>query len=243
MNGLALCSGIGGLELGLSQAIPGYRTVCHVEKDPYAAAVLATRIEAGDLFCAPVYSDIRGFDGSPWRGVVDLISAGYPCQPYSWASHRGVRSTEDDPKTLWPEVLRIICEVGPRAVFLENVPAHLQLGFSGVLGGLARAGFACEWGVFSASEVGAVHRRPRLFVLAYANSEGKPLIPKHEEVAGLRVYARPIGWGEVPASVAVGRDDGVPSRMDRLKCLGNAVVPAQADHAFRELYSRIWVAS
>ena len=235
MNGLALCSGIGGICAGLSQAIPGYRTVCHVEKDPYAAAVLATRIEAGDLPSAPIYSDIRSFDGGPWRGVVDLISAGYPCQPYSWASHRGVRSTERDPKTLWPEVLRIICEVGPRAVFLENVPAHIQLGFSGVLGGLARAGFSAEWGVFSAAEVGAVHRRPRVFILAYADSEGKPPVPEYEEVAGIRSHARPISWGEVATSVAVGRDDGVPNRMDRLRATGNGQVPAVARLAFESL--------
>ena len=245
MNGLALCAGIGGLELGLSQAIPGYRTVCHVEKDPYAAAVLATRIEAGDLPCAPVYSDIRSFDGSPWSGVVDLISAGYPCQPFSLAGQRG---GDTDTRHVWPEIARVIREVGPRVVFLENVPGHLSLGFSEVLGDLASAGFNAEWGLFSAAEVGAPHLRNRVFVLAYSKRCDLRVKPGRSRGEGRQGTPLPgfngangESWASWAASTnSSGEDDGVPSRVDRLRCLGNAVVPAQAAHAFRELYRRAY---
>ena len=168
MNGLALCAGIGGLELGIAAALPDYRTVAYVEREAYAACVLAARMEAGDIPPAPIYSDLRTFDGRPWHGVVDLVSAGYPCQPFSVA---GSRSGTDDPRHLWPEVYRIIREVRPRLVFLENVPGHLSMGFGDVLGDLAAAGFNAEWGVFSAAEIGAPHLRKRLFCLAFTDAE------------------------------------------------------------------------
>ena len=124
--GLSLCSGAGGIDLGLTIALPGYRTVGHVERETYAAATLVARMEDASLDRAPVWDDVATFDGRPWRGAVDIVTAGYPCQPFSVA---GKRRGADDPRHLWPHVARIIAEVEPPFVFLENVAHHLRLGF------------------------------------------------------------------------------------------------------------------
>jgi len=116
---LSLCAGVGGLELGLKLAIPGARTVCYVERDSYAAATLVARMADQALDPAIVWDDIATFDGRPWRGRVDLVTAGFPCQPASLAGRR--RGTADD-RWLWPDIVRIIGEVRPQYVFLENVP-------------------------------------------------------------------------------------------------------------------------
>jgi len=124
--GLSLCAGAAGLDLGLALAEPGYRAVGYVERDAYAAAVLVARMEDQTLDRAPVWDDLATFDGRPWRGLVDILSAGYPCQPFSVAGRR--RGTVD-PRHLWPHVARVIAEYGPVWVFLENVPNHLNLGY------------------------------------------------------------------------------------------------------------------
>ncbi|KAA8607565.1 DNA methyltransferase [Salipiger aestuarii] len=162
--GLSLCSGAGGLDLGLTIAMPGYRTVGHVERETYAAAILVARMEEAALDCAPVWDDVASFDGYPWRGAVDIVTAGYPCQPFSVA---GKRRGADDPRHLWPHVARIIGEVGPPFVFLENVAHHLRLGFPEVAGGLVGMGYRLAAGLFTAAEVGAPHKRERLFILAH----------------------------------------------------------------------------
>src|SRR6266850_2765371 len=123
LNGLALCSGVGGLELGLRLALgDSYCTVCYVEREGPATAVLAARMADGSLDEAPVWDDLAAFNGRPWRGVVDLVSAGFPCQPWSVA---GKRRGTDDARWLWPEIARVIEEVEPSLVFLENVPGLL----------------------------------------------------------------------------------------------------------------------
>ena len=162
--GLSLCSGAGGLDLGLTIAMPGYRTVGHVERETYAAAILVARMEEKALDPAPVWDDVASFDGRPWRGVVDIVTAGYPCQPFSVA---GKRRGADDPRHLWPHVARIIGEVEPPFVFLENVAHHLRLGFPEVAGGLVGMGYRLAAGLFTAAEVGAPHKRERLFILAH----------------------------------------------------------------------------
>jgi len=180
LNGLALFAGVGGLELGLAAAIgPRYRTVCYVEGETYVASVLVSQMEKGRLHPAPIWSNVRTFDGEPWRGKVDIISAGFPCQP--WSKAGSLKKTED-PRWLWPDIERIIREVGPQFVFLENVPGLIDGGLSRVLGSLAALGFDAEWACLKASEVGAPHRRERIFILAseaggimaYANSLRQP---------------------------------------------------------------------
>ena len=101
---------------GSPSPLPGYRTVGHVERETYAAAILVARMEDAALDPAPVWDDVATFDGRPWRGAVDIVTAGYPCQPFSVA---GKRRGADDPRHLWPHVARIVGEVEPPFVFLE----------------------------------------------------------------------------------------------------------------------------
>lgn len=140
---LALCAGAGGLELGVQLAVPGAHAVCYVEREAYVAAALVARMEEAALVPAPVWSDLTTFDGRPWRGAVDLVTAGFPCQPWSAAGkHGGV----DDERWLWPDIERILREVRPRRVLLENVPGLIRGGgIEPVAGGLARLGFDAEW--------------------------------------------------------------------------------------------------
>ena len=167
MNGISLCAGIGGLELGISAAIPGFRVVCHVEREATAAAVLVARMEGGDISPAPIWDDIATFDGRPWRGRVDCISGGIPCQPFS---SDGKRRGTDDERHLWPHALRIIREVGPEYVFIENVAGSVRdLGEGLVRPDLEQLGYRTAAGIFTAQEVGAPHRRERLFILAMAD--------------------------------------------------------------------------
>jgi DNA (cytosine-5)-methyltransferase 1 len=168
MNGLAICSGIGGIDLGLSLVVPDYRTVCHVEREAYAAAVLVSRMADASLAEAPVWDDLATFDGKPWRGLVDIVTAGLPCQPYSVA---GKRKGHDDERAIWPEFIRVVEEVQPALVFIENVPGFLAY-FRPVGEELSRLGYEYQAGLFSAAECGAPHRRERLFVLAERKSIG-----------------------------------------------------------------------
>lgn len=163
LSGLSLCAGAGGLDLGLHLAVPCYRTVGYVEREAYAAAALVARMEDAALDSAPVWGDVASFDSKPWRGIVDIIHGGYPCQPFSIA---GRRQGTADPRHLWPHFARIIGECEPRFVFLENVAHHLRLGFPEVAAELVGLGYRLAAGIFAASEVGAPHRRERLFALA-----------------------------------------------------------------------------
>jgi len=122
----------------------------------------------GFLDEAPVWTDITTFDGKPWRGIVDIVTAGWPCQPFSTM---GRRKGEDDPRHLWPHVARITRECRPLVLFGENVANHVKIGFDQVRRELREMGYGCEAGVFSAAEVGPPHGRNRLFVMAYDQSE------------------------------------------------------------------------
>lgn len=189
--GLSLCSGAAGIDLGLIIALPGYRSVGHVERETYAAATLVARMEDASLDRAPVWDDVASFDGKPWRGAVDILSAGYPCQPFSVA---GKRRGADDPRHLWPHIARIIGEIEPPFVFLENVAHHLRLGFPEVATGLVGMGYRLAAGIFTAAEVGAPHRRERLFILA---------IREGDELANpARLLRDPFEWREPDGTAA-----------------------------------------
>lgn len=161
---LALFAGAGGGILG--GKLLGWRTVCAVERDAYAAQVLAQRQNDGILAPFPIWSDVCSFDGKPWNGIVDVISGGFPCQDIS-AAGKGAGITGQR-SGLWKEFARIIGEVGPRFVFVENSPMLTIRGLGVVLGDLAEMGFDAEWGVLSAADVGAPHRRDRIWILAYS---------------------------------------------------------------------------
>ena len=175
---LSLCAGVGGLDLGLRVAQPNARTVCFVEIEAYAAAILATRMEQNALDQAPIWTDLRTFDGKPWRSLVDCITAGYPCQPFSVA---GKQLGDKDPRHLWPDVFRVVREIDPPLCFFENVPGHLRLGFQQVHDDLRSLGYCVKAGLFTAEEVGASHKRERLFILAYRESIfGQYAVPERD---------------------------------------------------------------
>jgi DNA (cytosine-5)-methyltransferase 1 len=163
LNGLALCAGYGGLELGIERVFPSIRTVCYVEGEAYAASHLVKKMEEGRLHNAPIWNDLRTFDGKPWRGKVDLIAGGFPCQPFSSA---GKQLGDEDPRHLWPFIKRIIGEVRPGFLFFENVPGVVKWILPSILLDLAELGYNASWGVVAASEVGAPHRRKRWFLFA-----------------------------------------------------------------------------
>lgn len=167
LNGMALFAGAGGLELGVHLALgDAYRTVVYVEREAYAAASLVGRMEDQALDPAPVWDDVSTFNGRPWRGVVDLISGGFPCQDISSAGrHEGI--VKGNRSGLWFEYARIIGEVGPRLVFVENVSALALRGLDIVLGTLADLGFDAEWLPLAAEDLGASHKRERIFILAH----------------------------------------------------------------------------
>ena len=166
MNELALFAGAGGGILG--GKLLGWRTICAVELDSYAASVLVARQNDGCLEPFPVWDDITTFDGEPWRGVATVVSAGWPCTDISCAG-KGA-GIEGEKSGLWREVARIVCEVRPRYVFLENSPMLTSRGLGRVLGDLAEMGFNAQWGVLGADDVGAPHIRKRIWIVANASS-------------------------------------------------------------------------
>ncbi len=166
MNELALFAGAGGGILG--GGILGWRTICAVEWEPYAASVLAARQNDGLLPPFPIWDDVRTFDGRPWRGRVDVVSGGFPCQDISVAG-KGA-GIDGERSGMWAHMARIVGEVRPRYVFVENSPALLTRGLGRVLGDLAALGYDCRWTVLGAADVGAPHRRDRFWLVAHADN-------------------------------------------------------------------------
>ncbi len=165
-SGIALCAGVGGLELGLHIAEPRYRTVCYIEREVFPASVLVARMEDKTLDNAPIWDDVKTFDGRPWRGKVHILTGGYPCQPFSFC---GRRKGSRDSRHLWPEFSRIIGEVDPEWCFFENVEGHIDMGATDVFADLQRLGFTVKAGLFSALETGASQIRRRLLIVAHSN--------------------------------------------------------------------------
>jgi len=167
LNELALFSGAGGGILG--GHLLGWRTVCAVERDAYAASVLAQRQNDGCLKPFPIWSDVCSFDGRPWRGIVDVVSGGFPCQDISAAGNgAGIDGARSG---LWREMARIIGEVRPRFVLVENSPLLVGRGLAVVLGDLAEMGFDAEWACVSASDLDAPHQRDRIWLVAYSDMQ------------------------------------------------------------------------
>ena len=162
MNELALFAGGGGGILGGS--LLGWTTVCACEIEPYPRNVLLQRQRDGILPNFPIWDDVCTFDGTPWRGLVDVVSGGFPCQDISCAGKgAGISGSRSG---LWREMYRIVCEVRPRYVFVENSPMLVCRGLSVVLGDLAKAGYDAAWCVLGAADLGAPHKRDRVWILA-----------------------------------------------------------------------------
>lgn len=242
MNELALFAGAGGGILG--GHLLGWRTVCAVERDAYAAQVLAQRQNDRALRPFPIWSNVCSFDGTEWQGIVDVVSGGFPCQDISGAG-KGA-GIEGERSGLWREMARIIGEVRPEYVFLENSPLLVGRGLAVVLGDLAKMGFDAEWCCLSASDLGASHQRDRIWLVAYptgqhgitrggmvpgknrrppAQSGGLACPPAHSKWRGGNA------WSEREPKLCRVADE-VACGVDRLKALGNGQVPRVAAGAF-----------
>jgi DNA (cytosine-5)-methyltransferase 1 len=183
MNELSLFSGAGGGLLGTK--LLGWRHVGYVEYEKYCQQVIAQRIKDGILSEAPIFGDVREFVQSgaakKYKGFVDVVTAGFPCQPFSVA---GKRKGKEDERNMWPSTIQIIRDVQPRYAFLENVPGLLNSGyFQEILGSLAQAGYDAKWIVLGADDVGAPHRRKRLWIKATSQDpkRGRCVHWEHEE--------------------------------------------------------------
>jgi DNA (cytosine-5)-methyltransferase 1 len=225
MNELALFAGAGGGILG--GHLLGWRTICAVENEPYAIAVLIQRQNDGILPPFPIWDDVRTFDGEPWRGRVDVVSGGFPCQDISDCGRR--EGIDGGKSGLWQEMARIICQVQPHHVVVENSAAITTRGLGRVLGDLAEMGYDARWGVFSAADVGAQHKRDRMWIVADS------------------LLLRQWGFGQYPQMGFARREanqtepepprvvDDVAHRVGRLNATGNGQVPSVVRLAWETL--------
>ena len=166
---LGLCAGYGGIELGLKRVLPTLRTVALCEIEAFACANLVAKMEAGLMDAAPIWADLKTFPWDAFRGRVDILTGGYPCQPFSSA---GKRLGGEDPRHLWPYISNGIRLLQPSFCFFENVEGHITQGLHYVLSELGELGYRTTWGIFSAAECGAPHQRKRVFILAHREGKG-----------------------------------------------------------------------
>jgi DNA (cytosine-5)-methyltransferase 1 len=262
---LSLFSGAGGGLLG--SLLLGWQPIGYVEFNDYCQRVIAQRIADGILPNAPIFGDIRSFvsEGyaAAYTGLVDVISGGFPCQPFSVA---GKRAGADDARNMWPATIAAIRIIRPTFCFLENVPGLVSSGyFNTVIGDLTESGYDCRWRVLSAAEVGAPHKRDRLWIMGHSVSDGRHE-GRHSDRQDDRDFAHAAGQHPVKVADAnggrckehvaqqeqslslstegswwatepdVGRvANGYAGRVAELKALGNAQVPAVAATAWRLL--------
>ena len=203
LRGLDVCSG-SGIGSFVFERIGLCRTVCYIENDPYCQRLLVQRMRDGWINDAPVFDDLRLFDGRPWRGCVDFVFGGIPCQPFSLA---GKRRGAADERDLWPDFLRVVGEVRPALVLVENTPGFLvgkrggprtrtapdghviarwvekaqQAALGRALGDLSEIGYDAEWEVVSAAGIGAPHLRKRVWLVAYPSGKRGSLLGREGE--------------------------------------------------------------
>ena len=253
MNELALFAGAGGGILG--GHLLGWRTVCAVEWEPYPASVLCARQNDGFLPPFPIWDDVQTFDGRPWRGIVDVVSGGFPCQDIS-AAGKGA-GIDGERSGMWREMARVICEVRPRFVFVENSPMLTSRGLGVVLGDLASMGFDAQWGVLGHDKFGGQHRRERIWIVAYTNKRTfQSLVERQSKIIKRWL---PQKRGESWVNFMVGNDgttspswgcrgqnndsrpimwrksDGMADGVDRISAIGNGQVPRVAAAAWEIL--------
>lgn len=247
MNELALFAGAGGGILG--GHLLGWRTVCAVEWDAYAASVLVARQNDGCLPPFPIWDDVQTFDGRPWRGRVDVVSGGFPCQDISCAG-KGA-GIDGERSGMWFHMARIIGEIRPRFAFVENSPMLTSRGLGRVLGDLASLGYDARWGVLGTNDAGGDCEGLRIWIVAASSSVGWPQVVFGKTgICHTQEIRRPAGNADSRSSrnervsrlesvcgepAILGGYDGLPNRMDRLKAIGNAQFPSLAALAWRIL--------
>jgi len=235
-----LFAGAGGGILG--DLLLGHQPVCAVEINEYCQQILSVRQKDGCLPWFPIFADVTRFDGKPWRGLVDIVCGGFPCQDIS-AAGKGAGITGER-SGLWSEMARIIGEVQPRFAFVENSPMLTIRGLGVVLGDLATMGYDARWGVLGAVDAGAPHKRERIWIVADARgfaeyspilSEDSPELGRDKNLGGkdweffALVAGVPTGfgrWRELGQPGLVRINDGVADILDRLHAIGNGQVPA-----------------
>lgn len=239
MRELHLFAGAGGGILG--GLLLGHTPVCAVEIESYCRDVLLQRQRDGILPKFPIWDDVRTFDGNPWRGRVDVVCGGFPCTDISTAGKgRGIAGPASG---LWKEMARIIREVRPRFVFVENSPALTSRGLGVVLGDLAEMGFNARWGVLGACHAGFNHKRERIWI--YASHPERNKQPREE--SRFRSSGR-VGWKrehlaenrdwKAALSAFRGMDDGLARSVDRTDAIRNGQVPAVVELAWKNLAPR-----
>ena len=220
MHELALFAGVGGGLL--ASKILGWRTVCAVELDEYCRCVLVQRQNDGHLRPAfPIWDDVCTFDGRAWRGIIDVITGGFPCQAFSTAA--AGKNTADD---LWPEMRRIVADVSPRYVFAENVS---RKAIAAACDDLESMGYKTKAIALSAKDLGADHIRQRFWLLAYTDNNGELLRSINAKTRWMSQLGKSV-WEGDPRSTGI--PDGVAYRMDRLKATGNGQVSIVAAMAW-----------
>jgi len=240
MNELALFAGAGGGILG--GLLLGWRTVCAVEFDEHARNVLVARQNDGSLEPFPIWDDVRSFDGKPWRGIVDVVSGGFPCQDISTAKGAGAKGIDGEKSGLWKDMSRIIGEVRPRFAFVENSAALTFRGLERVLGDLAMLGYGVMYGVFSAADVGARHERSRIWIIGMRRHSDQIAAFEKCRIYGWS-YSESIRDGEIygndTSSRMVRKSDGLADWMDRHARIGNGQVPGVVQKAWHVLCQEI----
>ncbi len=274
---VSFCSGYAGIERGLELAGVEARTVSYVEIEAFACANLVAKMETGALAAAPIWTDLKTFPAHLFRGRVDIITGGYPCQPFSAA---GKRAGKDDPRHLWPWIRQHVDTIRPSHCFFENVEGHISLGLREVIEDLESLGYTTTWGIFSASEVGAPHQRKRVYIMASSRdwdangiddsqkqgiSQGQDSQPSGVRANVADSNGSSSKGRRIPSGVhqkhpkshsscdEVGKQttqqwlpepglgrvvDGCANRVDRLRLLGNGVVPQTAAKAWTTLKRR-----
>ncbi len=243
-NVISFCTGYGGLERGLSLAGIDHRVVACVEIEAYVIANLVQKMESNQMAPAPIWTNVKTFPGKGFRGKVDILTGGYPCQPFS-LSGKGL--AQEDPRHLWPYLLEHIRAIKPVRCLWENVYGHVHRGLEEVLSDMEAEGYQTEFGIFSAAEVGSVHERKRVFIMAHSNdshSEGSwiPSGMDEEQPFDNSSNATAGGvtsqfWEDEPRISRM--DDGTPDWVDRVRMLGNGVVPQTACRAWQVLSKRL----
>jgi DNA (cytosine-5)-methyltransferase 1 len=242
-NELHLFAGAGGGILG--GILLGHTCVCAVEIEPYARQLLLQRQRDGILPRFPIWDDVRTFDGRPWRGHVQTVCGGFPCQDIS-AANQGATGLDGERSGLWGEMRRIVGEIRPRFALVENSPMLVVRGLDRILGDFTEMGYDTKWGVFSAADVGARHIRERLWILADSNQVQHPEFQSRERRGDkfrphhatdwhrLRANAGNLCNPESDAALSAWwkteprlarLDNGVADCVDRLAASGNGQVP------------------
>ena len=167
---ISFCAGYGGIERGLELAGIAHRVLAYVEIEAFAIANLVAKMEQGELVPAPIYTDLKTFPSDLFRDSVDIITGGYPCQPFSVAGKSTTtKESFSDPRHLFPYILDHVRTIRPAQCFFENVEGHINRGLREVIGDLEELDYTTTWGLFSAEEVGAPHQRKRVFIMAHTN--------------------------------------------------------------------------